>query len=268
MGTTYEALRRAERERLQEKGVRDAPKPLPPAEISDALLDFNESASSEADGSHKPDEEFRIFKVSKTIEEKLLIKFNAGIIKDIFKYKYLLEIDGPIRIKQINLFTFAESRGYLIHCNTQILLSILLDRRGEFVSIGAYSKTSLTTHPAESSKACLFDPAGSKAIFNKMLQALFNQIEIEVVESILGDVMSINKCRQISCENGDLVAINGEMMFAFNVKSAVGFSLFLDPKGNFVGLSFSKDAKLWKQFIQKHYTRNSQVALNIFDTRI
>lgn len=268
MGTTYKALRRAEKESLQEKGVHDAPTPLPAGEIPEALLDGNESASSEADGSLEPDEKFKIFKVSKTIEEKLLLKAKAGIIKDIFKYKYLLKIDGPIRIKQINLFTFAKSRGYLIYCKTQILMSILLNRRGEFVSIGADPKPSLSAHPSDSSKASFFDPAESKAIYNKMLQALFNHIEIEVVESILKDVVSIDKHRQISYENGDFVADNGEMMFAFNLKSGVDFSFFLDAKGNFIGLSFSKDIELWKQFIQEHYIRNSYVALNIFDTGI
>jgi hypothetical protein len=240
---------------------------LPPAELREALLDFDEFAPSQTDKPYKPDSDFMISKVPKTVEEKLLLNLKAGIIKDIFKFKYLLEVGGHIGVRKINQFSFRKSLGYLIRCQTQILLSLLLNRHGDFVSIDASPNFALSDKPVESNQTIVFDPDKLKSVCNRMLQTLFIHIDIAMIESIFKDVVPIDNCRKISFDDGSLVAINRDVVYAFKVSYEIEFSIFLDTKGNFIGLSFSRDAGRWEQLVRDHFTQNSQVTLNIFDTR-
>lgn len=257
------------RSRRERRRVKESQGHLPLPHLSpdhDEIYGLSESACLEHEHFFKRDEHFKEAGELRDTQKKLPHKIKADIIRDIFKYKYFLKISDPIRIESAQLVRYRESLGYKILCHTRIVLSVWLNRTGDFVSIDANPKGRSSVGSNRAAKDVMLDSERSQAALANMVRGVFNAFDLKAFKSIFEDVFAIPLNREISCESGDLAVIDGQLTYAFDLVCGIGFCLFLDTDGNFLGISFSRDPKDWKALLKEHFAQNCRLELNLFNT--
>jgi len=260
-------MKRAERERLHAKGGQETP-PVITSELPfDTISDPDRAGFRKTNSPVNPVERFKIVAISAALQKKLIAKIDPGVIRDIFKYKYFLLMSAPIEFQKIIVLRHGGAYSYNFFCNSNIRLSILLNRSGDFVSLDASPQAPLSGQQKKPSKSNIFNSDEANATCAKILKDLFKNFDFEAVESILRDFLSIAPHRQISCEGGDLTVVNGQLAYRFTLSCGIDFCLFLDAIGNFIDLAFSKDPNDWRELLQRHSNQNYRSELNLFDTQ-
>jgi hypothetical protein len=264
VGKTYEALIRSNKETVQGKVSLDDQllSADPPA---DPLLPKVNGASAPETKYQLGDEE-KIYNIksSSARKKKLLSILNAGTIRDIFSYWYFLKISDPIRVRKINLLKYTKFVCYRILLEIKIVLSVYLDRAGNFISVNVSPQSLPSIKENFPAKPAVLDPYEFKKKTENMIHEMFNNFDQKKLESVFRDLFAIELYQNISCESGDMVFKNGQLLYEFTLKWDTLFSLFLKPTGKFIGISFSGDQKTWKQIIREHFSKESSFEINLF----
>jgi hypothetical protein len=263
VGKTYEALSRSEKEALESNLL-----PKYQIHASDSFttaspIEIDTPTSTDSEHHLLDDEIIYNIVSSESIKKELISNLDVGMIRDIFSYNYFLKLNDSIRVRQIKLYKYKKVVFYKLLLDTQIRVSLYLDRVGNFTSVNLFPETQKTIEQNSSIKPTLLERTGLKNEIQKMIQQVFLSLDNKKIETVFIDLFSIEHCQNLACVKGDIIIENGKLLYEFTIKSDVLFSLFLDFNGNFIGITFSKDQTIWKKIVSEHFFKESFFEINL-----
>ena len=265
VGKTYEAFTRFEKEALQRNlSLEDQPH-APDLSAASPRTEVNTFPSTDIEQRLYDNEKIYNIIGSESTKRDLISKLNVGTIRDIFSYNYFLKLSDPIRVRQINIFKYKLFVFYGVFLDTKIRVSIYLDRVGALASVNISPESQAQIKEHSAIRHGVFDYAGFKKAIDNMIQQIFISVDPKTLESFFIDLFAIENFQNISCERGDIVSSHGQLLYEITLKSDVSFSLLLNPIGNFIGITFSKDPKTWKQILCKHFSEKSSFGICLFN---
>ena len=265
MGKNYQAFTRFNSETLR----RDIS--LEDRLLTDDLLDlddltpFEENVIIASESANQPADEEKIFDIKGSVDrkKKFLSQLNVSAIRQIFSYNCFLSLKEPIRARKINLFQYKNFVFYRALFETQIKFSVYLDRAGDFLSVNISPERLIPNKENSLKKPTVLERSGFEKTVEHLIQKIFKDFDFIKLESLLKDLFSIEHFQKISCEGGQVTTHNDQLLYEFIIISDIMFSLLLNPTGDFLGISFLDDTKIYRQIISEHLSNKSFFRVNL-----
>jgi hypothetical protein len=198
-------------------------------------------------------------------QKRIISKLNVSTIRDIFNYSCLLRSKTPIRVCQINLFKYKHYFFYKIILETKIGLSVYLDRTGNFIWVNLSPKSIPPANENPKEMHAITDCQTFDHKIELLIQKIYSNFDQKRVQSVLKDLFNIEHAENISCIGGNIVSMNEKPLYEFTLVCDILFLIFINPIGNFIGISFSNDRDIWKRVVLQNLSNKSFYKINLYE---
>lgn len=187
----------------------------------------------------------------RSLEETVVFNLDGGIIENILKQKYNIDIYNYPRYKGGDVLTYKKHISYKLDFETRLAFSVLLDRKGKFI---AFSRPR-GDHPPLANK---YEPG--KKVLNaesvrqleaKHFQKLKDRLDLITIRDKFEDIHQFSLQGGLNYQKGNIVRHNNRIVYRFAFESQVSFSLLIDRLGNYMMVAAPNELADIKNLLKK-----------------
>ena len=170
----------------------------------------------------------------RSLEETVIFDLDGGIIEDIFKQKYHLELYHCPQYKGGDILKYKKQISYRLDLEAGIAFSILLDRMGKFLTfIDARDDLIPPPKKYEARKKVLNSESVGQ-IEEKLFQKLIDRLDMNTIRKMFESKYNLSLQSSLDYKKGNIVLHNKKVAYKFVFDSKVSFSLLIDRMGNYL----------------------------------
>ena len=171
------------------------------------------------------------------------------LIRTIFNTKFFLRPQRYIKLKSAEKIEYREKRYYIIYLETEIIVSTLLDRSGNFI-IFTYKNSLLPSSPSNEIR----QPHIVK--HNKMLEiqsVFFNRLVGSLDQGPLAklfyNVFQLQLKYIVNCRKGDFIIFLDQVFYQIFFNAVISFSLIIDDDGNYIEMCSDQNKMISESYL-------------------
>jgi len=186
----------------------------------------------------------------RSLEETVVFNLDGGIIEDILKHKYNIDIYNFPQYKGGDILTFKKHIAYKLDFETRLAFSFLLNRRGKFI---AFSNTRgdfmLPPNQSETGKKIL--PSESvRQLEAKLFLKFIDRLDLETIRQKFEEIYNFSLQSELDYKKGNIIRHNNEVAYQFVFDSKVSFSLLIDRLGNYMMVTAQNELSDMKNLLK------------------
>lgn len=194
----------------------------------------------------------KIFKLEKPFVNKIFLKLKQNEIKDTISDKYYLNLKDYLKCIGGELIKIKYHIFYKLNFESKSKLSILLDRKGDFIIFLLTQNHSLCLQGENSDTPNLIEPGDIKKLERILARRFFKSIDLCAVKETFKEIIGLNLYNDVKCREGNIVVFDGHAAYELHMEFNFGFSVFLDRGFNFLDVIASDNFFEWENLVKKY----------------
>lgn len=207
----------------------------------------------------------------RSLEETVVFNLDGGIIEDILKHQYNIDIYNYPQYKGGDILTYKKRIAYKLDFEARLTLAVLLDRRGKFIAFsGTPGESPPPRNESETGKK-LLESESVRQLEAKLFQKFIDGLDLKTIRQKFEAFYNFSLQSELSYQSGNIIRHNNEIAYQFVFDSKVSFSLLIDRLGDYMMVAVRNELadlkRLLKNLHQKQKIHSPANLIRIGDRR-
>lgn len=164
----------------------------------------------------------------------LLKIIDLRLIQRIFYTKFLFRPQKYINLKSVEKIEYGRKRYYIIYLETEIMVSILFDRSGNFVMLTHKKSLTTSSPPKKTQESYIVDSETLLKIKFIFFYRLSGSLNHGSLAKLFRDVVQLQLEDIVTCNSGDFIIVRDQVFYQTILNAMISFSLIIDDDGNYI----------------------------------
>ena len=170
----------------------------------------------------------------RSLEETVVFNLDGGVIEDILKQQYNIEIYSYPQYKHGDILTYKKHISYKLDFETRLAFSVLLDRKGNFIAFSDIRGDHIRPHYQHETRERVLNAESVRQLETKHFRTLIDRLDLKTIRDKFEDTHKLRLQGELNCRKGNIVRHNNRIVYQFAFDSQVSFSLLIDRMGNYM----------------------------------
>jgi hypothetical protein len=163
------------------------------------------------------------------------------LIRIIFNTKFLLQPQKYIKLKSAEKIEYERKRYYIICLETEIIISVLLNRSGNFIKF-THKNSSLTSSPSNRiPESHIVNSQKMVEIQSIFFNCIVGSLDHGQFAKLFYNVFQLQLKNIVNCHKGDFIIIRDQICYQTFLNAVISFSLIIDDDGNYIEMCSDKN---------------------------
>jgi len=207
----------------------------------------------------------------RSLEETVVFNLDGGIIEDILRRKYNIDIYHYPDYKGGDILTYKKHIFYKLDFEARLALAVLLNRRGEFIAFcdtrGDFTPPHTTYETGKKVLKC----ESVRQLEARLFQKFSDRLDLKTLRKKFEDTYHFSLKSELDYKKGNIIRHKNEVAYQFAFDSNVSFSLLIDRPGNYMMVTAPNELadiqNLLKNLHQKQKIHSPANLIKIGDRR-
>jgi hypothetical protein len=170
----------------------------------------------------------------RSLEETVVFNLDGGIIEDILKQNYNINICNFPHYIGGDILTYKKHISYKLDFEARLAFAVLLNRRGKFIAFSD-ARGDLMPRPNQYETGKKILPSESVRLLEaKLFQKFIDRLDLATMRKKFEEIYHLSLQSELAYKKGDIIRHNHEVAYQFAFDSKVSFSLLIDRLGNYM----------------------------------
>lgn len=162
-------------------------------------------------------------------------------ISSIFYTKFLFHPQKYIKLKSAEKIEHGRNRYYIIYLETEIIVSVLLDRLGNFMMFAHKNSFSTSSPSHKISEPHIVDSHTMLEIKSFFFNRLSGSLVYGPLANLFRNVFQLQLNHILNCNKGDFIIVRDQIFYQTFLNAVISFSLIIDDDGNYIEMCSDKN---------------------------
>ena len=173
-------------------------------------------------------------KFLRSLEETVVFNLDGGIIENIIKQMYNIDIYNYSQYKGGDILTYKKQIFYKLDLEASLAFSILLDRMGRFLKFTDARDEFISPPKKNETGEKVLDTESVRQLEAGLFRKFIDCLDLNAIREKFEDKYSLNLQSELDYQKGNIIRHNKEIAYKFVFASKVYFSLLIDRLGNYL----------------------------------
>jgi hypothetical protein len=170
----------------------------------------------------------------RSLEETVVFNLDGGIIEDILKQKYNIDIYNYPQYKGGDILTYKKHISYKLDFEACLTFSVLLNRRGKFIAFSDTRGDLMPPHNKYETGKKVLKSKSVRQLEATLFQKFIDRLEFKTIREKFENIYNFNLHSELDYNKGNIIRHNNEVVYQFAFDSKVSLSLLIDRLGNYM----------------------------------
>jgi len=170
----------------------------------------------------------------RSLEETVVFNLDGGIIEDILKQKYNIEIYNYPQYKGGDILAYKKHISYKLDFEARLAFSVLLNRRGKFIAFSDTRGDFMPAHKKYETGKKVLKSEAVRQLEATLFQKFIDRLELKAIREKFEDIYNFSLQSELDYKKGNIIRHNNEVVYQFAFDSNMSFSLLIDRLGNYM----------------------------------